>query len=72
MQVGIRDKQYITEATFLPIRENIQNWIKENNKASLPYTTMSIIDPDAPINKIFFFKKIKTIINRCYIKTYEY
>ena len=59
MQVETRDKQYITEAIFLPTRENIQNWIKDNNKASLPSTTMSIIDPDAPKNKIFFSKKIK-------------
>ena len=59
MQVETRDKQYITEAIFLPTRENIQNWIKDNNKASLPSTTMSIIDPDAPKKKIFFSKKIK-------------
>ena len=42
---------------FFPTRENIQNWIKEYNKASLPSTTMPIIDPDAPKKKNLPLKK---------------
>ena len=38
------------------------------NKATLPSTTMPIIDPGAPKKKSIPLKKRKNIINRCYDK----
>ena len=35
MHARIGDKQSKTEAKFSPTRENIQNWIKDYNEASL-------------------------------------
>ena len=53
MHVGKGGNKSKTEAMFFPSRETMQIWIEENIKASVPSIFLPIIDPDAPLKKIY-------------------